>query len=158
MGERGPPPKPRQQHMSDGTYREDRHGSGSLPLAIPEMPPDMSPVAQSAWNVITQRLFDAGLIAEIDSHAVRMLCETWALYIEACDAIRDRGLLVDSVNTKGAPIVTANPAVAIRNAASNDLYRLLRQFGMTPSSRLSFNFDGSGASDSIAGILGFNGN
>lgn len=156
MGERGPPQKPREQHERQGTYRADKHGSGRLPIEIPDMPPDLSPVAQGAWNTISLRLLDAGLVTAIDGAALRLLCESWALYLDCQDDIATRGIVIEMTNKAGYTNRVPNPAVRIRSDAWRQIYSMLRQFGLTPSSRTGL--DTATKLDdqtSLEGILGF---
>ena len=152
MGDRGPAAKPRSQHQQDGTYRADRHGSGTLPVEIPGKPGDLTPVASAAWNTITKHLESAGLVSSIDGHAIRLLCESWELYLDACEKIAADGLIVQSVTKAGTNDVP-NPAIRIRDAAWKQVYLMLRQFGMTPSARTGLNLTPAGGQDPFERLL-----
>lgn len=164
MGERGPAKKPAQLHEDNGTYRDDRHGGPSLPCIVPLMPPDMEPAAQAAWGQITQKLLLAGLVAELDQHAVRLLCESWATYLEARGLCRSEGLTLKSTKeTKNGNHETTivNPAYRIAAESWKQVVVLLKQFGMTPSSRTGIDFTSAkegtkeeGRVNNILGIVG----
>ena len=118
------------------------------------MPPDVVGHAQAAWNTISRHLETAGLVTEIDGLALRMLCESWALYLEACDDIRSQGLIVLSV-TKAGENRIANPSIKIRSDAWKQVYMMARQFGLTPSSRTGLDTNTlTDDGDDLAGILG----
>lgn len=161
MGERGPAKKPAHVHADNGTYRTDRHDGPALPCVVPMMPPDMEPTAQAAWGQITQKLQLAGLIAELDQHAVRLLCESWATYLDARDECRKEGLTLKSTKQTKAGMhetTIVNPAYRIAAESWKQVVILLKQFGMTPSSRTGIDFvgarDGSKEEHRVNDILG----
>lgn len=147
----GRPRKPKALHERDGTLRPHRHGAGNLPVEIPEMPPDLCPTAQGVWNITTRKLEAAGLVADIDQLALRMLCESVALYHEACDGIKESGLVV--MTLKGNAI--QNPLVGIRNKAWVQIVKLCQEFGMTPAARNGFNLPEAEEESDLDSIIGF---
>ncbi|MDE2427041.1 MAG: phage terminase small subunit P27 family [Elusimicrobia bacterium] len=150
MGSRGPQKSPRQAHKLRGTLREDRHAGPEMPVMVPQMPPDLGPVAQGAWNVITAKLLSAGLIADLDQLPMRLLCESVELYLEACDVVKRDGLIVASVKA-----IYQHPAVGIRNKAWAQIVKLCREFGMSPSARCGLHIDTKqGQGKGVADILG----
>lgn len=154
MGERGPAPKPQESHKRDGTFVPSRHGSGRLPIEIPPMPPDLSPIAQGFWNTVTTQLKWAGIVTEVDGSALRLLCESWETYIEAGDDVRNNGITVLSVTKAGTNRIV-NPAMKVRNDAWKQIYSMLRQFGLTPSARTGMTLNElTDEGDNIADILG----
>jgi P27 family predicted phage terminase small subunit len=150
MGSRGPAKKPAQSHKKNGTYRADRHGGVGLRAELPMAPADMSPQASAHWAVIGRELSDAGLISGIDRTAFRMLCESMAIYLEAMDEIREKGMI--AYTDKGFPI--QHPAIGIRNTAWTQIVAACKQFGMTPSSRTGLHLETKQEDDDINGILG----
>lgn len=152
MGERGPRKTPAEQHKKRGTFQPSRHAGPSLPIEIPDMPPDMPPLAQAAWKNITTKLLDAGLVSDIDQTALRLLAESVWLYHESQDLIVSKGLVVMTI--KGNQI--QNPAVGIRNKAWAQIVKLASYFGMTPSSRTGLQCGPAPEDDDgTADILGF---
>lgn len=152
MAKRGPRNLPRETHKRRGTLRQDRHEGPDLAHGLPAMPADLGPVAQAQWNVIGQQLLDAGLVAEIDGTALRLFCESFALYLEANDEIKQHGLTTISPET-GA--VYQNPAIGIRNKAWSQIMDCCRQFGMTPSARCGMHLKPKDKPETdIASILG----
>jgi len=120
------------------------------------MPPDLSPTAQGAWNTITQGLEQAGLVSNVDGAALRLLCESWETYLEAGDDVRRNGILTPFTNKSGATNKVVNPAMRVRNDAWKQIYSMLRQFGLTPSSRNGLSVtERTDDGDSLADILGF---
>lgn len=122
---------PAEIHKAKGTYRPGKHGSGSLPLEIPATPPGMSAVALRYWRSLSKKLFDAGVLADIDGLSLRLLVESIAIYLQALEEIENSGLIVQTSN--GTPV--QNPAIGIRNKALQQINKLAAEFGMSPTAR-----------------------
>lgn len=126
----GRPPKGVDQHLAQGTFRRGRHAAATLPVEVPPMPPDLSPAAQACWNVVAEDLRFSGIVSRVDGKALRLLAESWALYLEAEDAIRKHGAVVE-----GRGMLRPNPAIAVRATVTKEIMAILRQFGLTPQAR-----------------------
>lgn len=156
MGKRGPPKTPAATHKARGTYRDDRHSGPSLSVEIPMAPADMKPRAKALWNVVTKELHHAGLIARLDQLTLRLMCESWCLYLDACEMIDAQGITIST--DKGN--MCQHPAVGTRNKAWAQVVAIAKQFGMTPSSRTGIVFEVSAKGsreNAIAKILKMNG-
>ena len=146
MGARGPVKKPAAVHKARGTFRPHRHNDVRLPVQIPDMPPDLSPAAQAHWNVLTQKLLKAGLVADLDGTFLRLLCEECALYLEICDEIRIVGLLPS----------LASGLLKARHSSFTRLRAMGRDFGLSPSARTGLNIDiAQENDDDVSSIVGF---
>lgn len=130
----GNPKKPAEHHQRMGNYRPSVHGGPVLPVEVPPMPADLSPVAQACWNVVTEHVRFAGVVSVVDWLALRVLCETYALYREADDEVRKRGIVIE-VMTKVGMSIRRNPAIAVLESARKDLANLASRFGLTPAGR-----------------------
>lgn len=130
MGRRGPAGKPVAMHKKQGTFDASRHGKGQLPVQLPEMPSDMDPKAESCWKIISQQLFQAGVISEIDGKALRLICEADAVRLDALDDLRAKGM---TIMGQSSPV--QNPSVRAYFAAWDREWKGLLQCGMTPCSR-----------------------
>jgi len=150
MGSRGPAKKPAAMHKRKGNYRPSRHGGPELKASLPIAPPDLSPTAAAQWAVIGNELAESGLISLVDRTAFRMLCESVAVYLEAMDEIKNKGMI--AYTEKGFPI--QHPAVGIRNTAWTQIIAACKQFGMTPSSRTGLHLETKQGNDDVAEILG----
>lgn len=153
MGERGPAKKPAATHKRNGTFREDRHGGAQLPVKLPAPPRDMTKEAKKHWRAIGKQLERAGYVSEIDSVALRGLCEFFERYLQAKSHIDEHGLTVTHYFKDGQKEV-ANPSVAIAKESWGEVVKLLKQFGMTPSSRTGLPVAESAAADDTDAILG----
>lgn len=99
------------------------------------MPPDMRPAAQACWNTVIEECRFSGVLARVDGKALRLLSDSWALYLEAEDAIREHGIVVSEPTAHGGTHVKANPAVAVRAKAWKEVQTVLAKFGLTPADR-----------------------
>jgi P27 family predicted phage terminase small subunit len=127
--------KPIAQHEAAGTFRKGRHAGPNLPVESPPMPPDMSPAAQACWNTVVEECRFSGVLARIDGKAMRLLAESWSLYLEAQDAIQKHGIIVSEPMAAGGERLKKNPAVDVRATAWKEVKMILSKFGLTPSDR-----------------------
>jgi P27 family predicted phage terminase small subunit len=87
--------------------------------------------ARKVWQRLAPRLYELGLLTELDVTALAALCVTWALWLEAKQKLASEGLTV----TGRGGAVRASPWVAIASRAQRDMQALAAEFGLTPSSR-----------------------
>ncbi len=131
----GPKPKP--------TELKRRAGNpGGRPLNIhepqpgkakPRCPVFLSPQAKREWKKALPKLYDAGLLTEIDGYVFGLLCEAWASWQGALVKLRDTGGAVLVSRKTGS--YYQNPWVHERNKAFDQFLKLAAEFGMTPSAR-----------------------
>jgi len=151
MGRRRRRKLPAAIHKKRGTFKPSRHAGPELAIEMPQMPPDLAPKAQAAWNVIGAKLLAAGLIADLDQLALRMLCESVELYLDAADIVREQGLVAGG----GGSGMYQHPAVGIRNRAWAQIVKLCGEFGMTCAARTGLHIESKDPStDEVAKILG----
>ena len=123
---RGRRPKP----AGMSTRRPNRSEDGPA-VRLPACPPHLEGEARTEWKRIGRKLFDAGLVTEIDRAALAAYCQAWARWVEAEEQLRKYGVVVKSPN--GFPM--QSPFLAVANKAMDQMTRLLVEFGMSPSSR-----------------------
>lgn len=154
------PRKPVQHHKATGNFRPSRHGNVSLPVEIPPMPADLPPVAQATWNIVSEQLRRAGLVARIDLHALRLLCDSMDLYFQASDEVREFGVTLQQFTAEGMERRVVNPAVRVRSDSWRQVTLLLKQFGMSPAARTGIRIGDAGDECSeeskVAAILKLN--
>jgi P27 family predicted phage terminase small subunit len=80
---------------------------------------------------MARKLHDAGLLSEIDGAALTTYCLTWARLMDAEEKLRTIGAVVKTPNGW----LAHSPYLAIATKATEQLVRILVEFGMTPSSR-----------------------
>ena len=101
-------------------------------VAIPAAPSHLSARAAERWAEIAPQLARLGVLTEIDSDALSLYCEAWALWVHAKKKVHELGAIVRSPKS-GYPV--ASPYIGIANKAHDQMRALLAEFGMTPSSR-----------------------
>lgn len=100
-------------------------------VRIPEPPEELSPDARKEWNRLTPYLLRMGLISDADRAAFSAYCQSYGRWIEAERYLRDEGEII--VTDKGN--LVQNPRLWVSNKAFEQMYKLLADFGLTPSSR-----------------------
>lgn len=138
MGERGPAGYAKKTLKLHGTFREDRHGDGDLPPSEPSCPSWLSKEAKAEWKRITPTLVEMVGVHKIDRSLLALYCETWAEYHRSCAILKKEGEIYEAA-TKSGFIKMKHPMVAIRQAARNDLVKIGRQLGLSPSARTGLN-------------------
>ena len=116
---------------------------------LPKCPPVLQGEAKSEWRRMARKLYDLGLLSEIDGAALTTYCLTWARLVDAEGKLRQHGTVVISPN--GFPV--QSPYLNVATKATEQLVRILVEFGMTPSSRSRIQLPAqpaAGAPDSAA--------
>lgn len=75
--------------QSSGKPESSEKTFQGLATKIPPVPGNISDEARKHWYFIGERLVAAKLLCEVDLGQFQILCQTWALYVEAhreCDA------------------------------------------------------------------------
>lgn len=124
----GRPKKSVDQHLKDGTYRQDRHGPVPAPPAsdappVPRKPAGMTPEAGAVWVELVPLL--AGAVRERDVRRLADLCAWWARF----DAVT---LALDDMSIGS---VEYGRALIQLGICEDKVDRLGRGFGLTPESR-----------------------
>ena len=129
----GRPRKPLKKLQLVGTDRPDRHGERADavdPAPSAGTPPQwMTEDAHKHWPDIAAMLAGLGLMSDMHSPALALLCESLARYLTLRDMIADTGYSCESAT--GAPY--QHPLVGAMNKAWEQVYKILREFGMTPA-------------------------
>ena len=133
MGLRGPAPKPR-------TLRELEGNPGKRPLnprepkpAVkrPRCPAYLDDSAKREWRRLVPILERMRVLTEADEIALANLCQQYAMLQEAQIKLRKTGLLIKT----RSGFIQQSPLVAIISATVDQVIKLSREFGLTPSSR-----------------------
>ncbi len=153
MGARGPAPKPTALRVLQGNP-----GKRALPAGeprpgkkerAPNAPRWLSEEARKEWRRIAPRLWQVGLLTEVDELALGMLCEAFVQYVTAKARLEQDGMLARS--DKGN--LYQHPSVALMTGARADVLRWAREFGMTPAARSRISIDAGGEEPSLADLL-----
>lgn len=134
MGKRGPKPTPTSVLELSGSWRAKKRKADGEPRPEPTLcvcPDWVTGAARAYWPEIAPMLSDAGITTACDSVALGLLVDSLAEYVAAKAEVDQVGLV--TVTEKGN--VVQHPVVGVMHNSRDAVLRLLREFGMTPSSR-----------------------
>lgn len=142
MGRRGPAKTPAAVKKARGTFRKDRDAGVEIAAGEPSMPAWLSEEAQQLWKSLAPGLVKSNLLSPLDGTVFALLCDTFAMFRASSEWIGGdiTKLFVESTrtNNEGEEIgssVYQHPVAALMHKSRNDLLRLAREFGLTPSAR-----------------------
>jgi P27 family predicted phage terminase small subunit len=156
MKRTGPPKKPTQLKVIEGTFRKDRaRAKEPKPeTAVPEAPSHLSDEARVEWDRISIELAKLGLLSRIDRAALAAYCECWADWVNAskrCVGADGKDLKViktgekirydkdGNIVEKSGGNFIENPYYTIKKRSAELMHKFLTEFGMTPASRTRIN-------------------
>jgi P27 family predicted phage terminase small subunit len=102
-----------------------------LARAIPACPRTLSAGAKRQWKYLAIRLYNIGVLTEIDQSVLAALCAEWDTWQKAKAQLAKHGMLSLTAGGSFKP----SPYITISNQAMANILRLLAELGMTPSSR-----------------------
>ncbi len=133
-----PGPKPLPSHVkvqrgnpgkrSDPGQTEDAIQAPQRKLRAPK---GLNKRQQKHWRDLAHQFHQLQLTTDLDIGAMRLLVDAWERYLQANEAVNQYGLVVQGHN--GVPM--QSPYLQVANKAHADVLSMLREFGMTPSSR-----------------------
>ncbi len=100
---------------------------------IPECPDHLDEVARAEWDRITPELDVIGMLTKVDRAALAAYCSAWSRWVDAEKMLARYGYMLVSKETKN---VYRSPYLDVSNRAMSQMGEFLREFGMTPSSRV----------------------
>jgi len=138
MGKRGFPKKPTAIEKLQGCP-----GRRPLPKnepqpkkGAPKAPSWLSPKAKAAYRELAKLLESIQVITEADRHALELLCDSYSDYRDARQFVMERGQAYEHFDGRGhSQGWRTYPQVKIAHDAWGRVEKMLRQFGLTPSSR-----------------------
>ena len=101
------------------------------PLAPPA---HLNQVAQNEWKTICKSLETVDLLNVADRSALELYCQTFSGWRHACEMVAQQGAVIQ-VTTSGGTFAKRNPYDIIRERNAAQCARLLRDFGLTPTSK-----------------------
>lgn len=113
-------------------------------------PAGMSAQAKKVWPRVVKILADMHLFTEADTDAVRMYCENFARWEIANKEITTRAGMVDIHPTSGALVIS--PYHKIAKECEANMFKIMTEFGMTPSSRTKVRTEKPKGADDDAGF------
>ena len=94
------------------------------------MPGGLSKDEQQHWQQVAGHLEEAGVLTVMDVQALKLYCRIYAKWHEANEKLDEYGPVI---NARGYP--TLSPYFKVSQKYLDQLLAILREFGMTPSSR-----------------------
>lgn len=137
--------KPINLHVLQGTYRKDRHGNVRLPVNIPKCPSGMTPGARKHFRRLAKVLNRMGIIAGVDWLSLRLLAESYDMYLTAGEKVAAHGFIAKTTNGN----LILSPFLGIRNRAWEQTVKLAGSFGLHPEARNGMSFSPVSGSSSI---------
>ena len=124
-----------------GTLRADRTNPNEpkLPSVIPATPTWLSETGQKAFIELGELLHDMSVLTQADSMALELLCDAYSEYKQAKEVVNTLGATQDVTSREGNTKSILRPEVQIANQSFVRVFQLLKEFGLTPSSRAKVN-------------------
>ncbi|PJE80680.1 hypothetical protein CI610_00341 [invertebrate metagenome] len=110
-----------------------------------KMPPGLSVDEKKQWRHVARKLEQAGLLTRLDVQALVMYCKMYTLWTKANANIEKYGTVIKG--SKGLPVLS--PYFKASMTAADKMMTLLREFGMTPSSRTKVQADSDSGMDEV---------
>jgi len=134
MGKRGPRPTPKAILELRGSKRA-RYGKrakeASPELGIPTAPTWLDREAKAEWRRVSKLLDEMTVLAITDRSALALMCQAWSDFLRLKREVKKEG---ETFKTSTG-YLAKNPKVTIMNEAFQRWYKLMIEFGLTPSAR-----------------------
>src|SRR3954463_10399212 len=133
MGLRGPAPKPTAIKRLEGNpgKRKLNEAEPTPTLGAPECPDHLDDVARKEWERLTTILVAMKVLTEADYIALANLCQGYSTLVNAQKQMNKTGILYKSKTG----YIQQSPLLGIIHTQTTIVNNLLREFGLTPSSR-----------------------
>jgi len=124
-----------------GTLRKDRlnENEPKLPSVIPPIPTWLSEDGQKAFSELSNLLHDMSVLTQADELALTLLCDAYSEYKLAKEVVNELGATMEVTSREGNSKSVIRPEVQIANQSFVRVFQLLKEFGLTPSSRAKVN-------------------
>jgi len=124
-----------------GTLRKDRMNENEpkLPSVIPPIPTWLSEDGQKAFSELSNLLHDMSVLTQADEFALTLLCDAYSEYKKAKEVVNELGATMEVTSREGNSKSVIRPEVQIANQSFVRVFQLLKEFGLTPSSRAKVN-------------------
>ncbi len=134
---RGPKPQPTALKVARGNPGKRRlNAAEPKPAAqLPPCPSHLKGEARKAWQRFAKVLTVAGIATVADATALELLCTSLALYAEALAYVQKHGPIWLEKGDSKIPKFAYSPYWSVMNREWKKITTLLREFGLTPSSR-----------------------
>lgn len=143
MGERGPARTPTRLLDLRGSWRAKLRKDEPQPdRSRPQCPRWLRTEAKRAWKRLVPQLEAMGVLARCDRNALARYCQTFAKWRECEEWLMQNGSVFPIKDGSGQPVGLGEfPQVARAMRLGEQLLRLEKQFGLTPSARAGLAID-----------------
>lgn len=136
MGQRGPKPQPTALKILRGnpgkrTLNKREPEPDDTP---PTCPSHLDEVARTEWDKLIPILSRMRVLTEADYITLAALCQTYSRWISAQTELNKSGTAGMLYKTQSG-YIQVSPLLQIVNTCADQLTKLCREFGLTPSSR-----------------------
>lgn len=140
MGTRGPKKTPTKILELRGSWlAKTRPHEPHPPVARPVCPDWLTPDMKQLWRVVVGQLHAIGLLTKVDGHALARYCALSLRWRKALQFVEKNGETYPVKDATGVVIgLRTFPQVWLVKSLAQELLRLEREFGMTPSARAAF--------------------
>lgn len=158
MGERGPTKKPTGLKLLQGIPGGEHKLNPDEPKPAPahgaEPPASLTEDGREIWKSEAPKLEKLGLLTEVDLGAFARYCDMQAKWLKAKKFLDEKGFYypifweqspadIKAGKPKVLKYLCPFPEVSIYNQLGQQLSRLEKNFGMTPSARASLSVEGA---------------
>jgi P27 family predicted phage terminase small subunit len=102
---------------------------------LPECPEHLTSEQRAAWNTFAQSLRSAKIATGLDAAALELLASAYARYLDAASRVAQAGAVWVAKSDADLPTFAYSPYYNVMNREWKKVAEMLREFGMTPSSR-----------------------
>jgi P27 family predicted phage terminase small subunit len=95
------------------------------------------PEAKNLWDSLQDQLIEKKLLNNFTAPAFAILCDTWAKYCEASEAVRQKGITV-RVETANGFNEIQNPSVLVMTKMAELIKKFAVEFYLTPAAIASY--------------------
>ena len=136
MAGKGPPPLPTKILRARGSpLAKQRVNEPEPPPGKHDKPSWLLKEARQAWMLLTDQLDQMGMATKVDSIALARYCAMWEEWQKCIKVIRKQGALIPKVDKAGNVSHEDRPEVARMLKLGEQMLKLEREFGLTPSAR-----------------------
>jgi P27 family predicted phage terminase small subunit len=115
----------------------------------PKMPAHLDSIARREWRRLVPILTDMRVLTETDGINLALLCQTYSRLIQAQQALSKSSLLLKT----SSGYVQQSPLISIISAATEQLVKLCREFGLSPASRCRLQTEPSQRHEADDGLI-----
>lgn len=129
-----------------------RRSEPTLSIVRPSAPSWLRPESVSHFDEIVETAFALKVMTNADVLVAGLLAETLTDYVNSRDTVRNEGMIVKGTR-RGDSVSVRHPIMPSYAKFQDQLLRLAREFGMTPSARANLAIVGNDEESPLANLL-----